>query len=153
MGFNGARVTGFEELHRAFAELPKATGKNVLRRVANKALEPMRAVAEDKAPKLSGETAEGIEISPKKAKPGARSRGAGPQAYETSMGPTGIGRLRGFFQEFGTYKEPPQPFMRPAWDQEAGNTLETIKADLWTEIEGAAARVARKAARKAGKGG
>jgi HK97 gp10 family phage protein len=152
-------MSGFEDLRRAWAELPKATGKNVLRRVANKALEPMRAMAEEKAPKppgksrrATGETAEGIEISPKLAKPGDY-RGAGPQAYRTSMGPTGIGRLRGQLQEFGTYKEPAQPFMRPAWDAEAGNTLETIKTDLWDEIESAAARVARKAARQAAKGG
>jgi HK97 gp10 family phage protein len=146
-------LEGFAPLHRAFSELPKATGKAALRRAGMKALEPMRRVADAKAPRLTGATAKSVKISTKKK---GRTQGGkkydGPQAQEISMGPTGIGRLRGQLQEFGTYKEKPQPFMRPAWDAEADNTLESLKAALWDQLERAAARLAKKAA-KAGKGG
>ena len=48
-------------------------------------------------------------------------------------------------QEFGTKDQPPQPFMRPAWDAEKRGVLEGIKDDLWAEIKKAAARLAKKA--------
>ena len=41
------KLEGFRELDKALGELPKATGKNVLRKVGRKALEPMRADAEE----------------------------------------------------------------------------------------------------------
>ena len=49
-------------------------------------------------------------------------------------------------QEFGTVKDPRQPYLRPAWDAERIGVLEGIKEDLWAEIEKAAARRARRAA-------
>ena len=56
---------------------------------------------------------------------------------------------RGFFQEFGTVEHAAQPFMRPAWEGNKDAALEIIKRDLGGEIEKAAARLARKAAKLA----
>src|SRR5688572_2776800 len=53
-------------------------------------------------------------------------------------------------QEFGTVNHPPQPFLRPAWDQHKGGVLETIKRDLGGMIIAAAKRVAARRA-KAGR--
>ena len=71
------------------------------------------------------------------------------------MGPAGPGGNvppQGIQQEFGNRNHGPQPFMRPAWDGGQDALLEGIKDDLWAEIERAAARQAKKAARLAAKG-
>jgi hypothetical protein len=41
--------------------------------------------------------------------------------------------------------------MRPAWDQTKGETLEIVKTGLWSEIDKAAKRLARKTAKLARK--
>jgi HK97 gp10 family phage protein len=51
-------------------------------------------------------------------------------------------------QEFGTSFHPPQPFMRPAWDQTQRPMIEDIKRELWADIQRTAARAARRAARQ-----
>ena len=53
--------------------------------------------------------------------------------------------------EFGTAHQPAKPAGRPAWDNNKMKALESIKSDLWSEIEKARARLARKAARLAAK--
>ena len=72
------------------------------------------------------------------------------------MGPAGVGKKgappQGVWQEFGTVNHSPQPFMRPAWDGGKDKLLDGIADDFWTEIEKAAARQAKKAARLAAKG-
>ena len=72
------------------------------------------------------------------------------------MGPSGVGGKeappQGIWQEFGTVNQPPQPFMRPAWDGGKDALLDGIADDLWAEISKAAARQAKKAARLAAKG-
>src|SRR5690606_8675852 len=55
-------------------------------------------------------------------------------------------------QEFGSSQHPAQPFMRPSWDQNKDAVLDGIADDLWKEIDKAAQRLARKAARAALKG-
>lgn len=76
------------------------------------------------------------------------------------MGPTGRG-WHGHFAEFGTAphivggkfagaRHPgtaPDPFMRPAFDAEAGPTIERVAALTWDEIDRHAARMARRVAR------
>ena len=75
-----------------------------------------------------------------------QARKAGKDTVEVYVGTRDpIARL----QEFGTRKAPPQPFMRPAWERHKDQALEDIKQNLATEIDKAAARAARKAARAA----
>ena len=50
-------------------------------------------------------------------------------------------------QEFGNINHGPQPFARPAFDQEAGPTLDRLGQNMWDEIEKTAERAARRAAR------
>lgn len=54
--------------------------------------------------------------------------------------------------EFGSAKNAPQPYLRPAWDAGKDKLLGDLKEILGTEIEKAAARQAKKAARLAAKG-
>ena len=76
-------------------------------------------------------------------------------AVELYMGPTKPATKReavkAIVNEFGSYKMAPQPFMRPAWDQDREALLERVKAEMWTEIQKAIVRAEKRAARAAAK--
>lgn len=165
MARNTVRVEGLREVDAALGQLGKATGRNVLRRVALARLEPMAEVARRLAPddpNTGGrDLHKSIAVSTRTSKV-KRSRAeniaarAGKATVEAHMGPAGVGGKgappQGVWQEFGTINHPPQPFMRPAWDGGKDKLLEGVKDDLWREIENATKRLARKAARLAAKG-
>lgn len=150
-------MQGLRELQRALAELPKATAKNVLRRVAKGALQPLADDAKGKAPRDRGDLAESIKVSSgrtRRAKAKAKLAGnrASPKtSVQMSAGPSGGGGVLQYaaFEEFGTANHPAQPYMRPAWDAGAEGALDHIKSELGAEIEKAARRLARKAKKKA----
>lgn len=145
-------LEGFAELDRALAELPKATAKNVLRRVARGALEPMANTAAALAPTRSGRLAYSISVSEKRTGRAQWQRRAVRNGITMAMGPGGgLGTL-GYatFDEFGTVDTPAFGFMRAAWDSGRGPALEYVKLNLSIEIEKAALRYARRLA-KAGR--
>ncbi len=143
------KLTGFREVERALREIPKATGKNVLRRVAKGALEPLADSASAKAPRDEGRLAFSISVGEKRTRR-VRTGFQRLTGIEMAMGPgnTLPGVLQyASFVEFGTVDTPPQPYMRPAWNSGADRTLEYIKDNLWREIDKAAAKVAVKRAK------
>lgn len=148
------RIEGLRELERALAELPKATGKNVLRRVAVRALEPVMEAARARAPVDKGTLKESLNVSTKLSKRqqrlNARRVAQSKASVELYAGPTALPHAH--LVEFGTVKMAPQPFMRPAWDATKNKALEIIKSELGSEIDKAAKRLARKRARAAAKG-
>ena len=153
------RVEGLRELDRALGQLPRATGKNVLRRVGRNALQPIIDDAKTKVHTgLTGNLKSSLAVSTKlssaqkkkhrKTVRGDKSSieifaGAGPHNFVPQA----------IFEEFGVMrgksgkKSSPHPFLRPAWDAGKMKVLGDIKKDLWTEIKKAADRVARKKAR------
>lgn len=169
------RTEGFRELDEALRELPKATAKNVLRRVAKAALEPMAEDARRRAPDDPSTPAphdlrSSIAISEKRK---TTARGFTPKttAVRVYMGPTRDGYPEAMPQEFGSAPHsvarkrrrgksgpakmhpgnPPHPYMRPAFDAGWRPMLANIRTQLAAEIEKARARLARKAARLAAK--
>lgn len=66
-----------------------------------------------------------------------------------AMGPAGgLGTLNyASFDEFGTVDTPAFAYMRSAWDNGAYQALDYIQANLWLEIDKAAAKVAKKRAK------
>lgn len=154
-------VEGLSDLLDNLLELPKATGRNVLRRVATKALEPMERTAEALAPHLSGELRDSIKVSTNlsKRQKSQHNRDIGAKTVVTSegyrstaktavfvfMGPQGS--PKSIVQEFGSVDQAPHPYMRPAWDGNKERSLDIVKEELGDEIEKAAARLARKAAK------
>ena len=144
----GVRVTGFRELDRALGELPKATAKNVLKRVGKAALEPMAAAAEQLAPKRLGKLALSVDVSDKRTR--RAKRPIPPGTVVIVMGPgSGTGTLQyATHVEFGTVDTAPRPFMRPAWDGGQQRLLKDVIDGLTVEIGRAGARAARKAARQ-----
>lgn len=160
MATKTVKLTGFKELERALSELPKATGKNVLRRIAKGALEPMADSAAAKAPERTGRLAFSIAVSEKRTRRAKRpsstmfSKGKFKSSASTgihmAMGPaSGFGAALNYatFAEFGTIDTPAFAYMRAAWHAGAVPALEYIKANLGSEIDKAAKKLAVKRAK------
>lgn len=144
------RLSGFRELEVALNNLPKATGRNVLRRVAKGALQPMADRAQGLAPKDSGDLAVSIKVSEKRTRRVARiNRFDKNTGIEMAMGPVSGGGVLNYatFAEFGTIDTPAFGYMRGAWNGGKDDALEYVKANLGREIDRAASRLAKKAAR------
>lgn len=147
-------VEGLRELDAALGELPKATGKNVLRRVLRKAAQPIADQAQAKAPIQTGALQISIGVGTKLTRRQSRLHRKmfrdDKASVEMFVGAGGLAQATQ--QEFGNENHGPQPFMRPAWDGNKDRALEIIKSDLGEEIMKAAKRLAKKQARLAAKG-
>lgn len=143
------KLEGLKELEAALGQLPKATGRNVLRRVLKEAGEPIAQAARAKAPRETGNLIESIDVGTRLTR---RQTGQHKKQSTVEMHVGSGPNPQSITQEFGTFKEPAQPFMRPAWDSQKRAALDIIYNLLWPEIERAATRHANKLARKAAKG-
>ena len=147
------RVDGLKELDRALAELPRATGKNVLRRMLRKAAQPIADDMRAKAPDdpgtggndLRSSIGVGSRLGKRQAKLHRKMFKSDKASVEVFAGAGVIPHAH--LQEFGTVNHGPQPFARPAWDSNKGRALETIRNDLGDEIAKAAKRLAKKRAK------
>lgn len=145
------RVEGLKELEAALKELPRATAKNVMKRALIKAAGPVAATGSALAPVKTGQLSASVAVGSKLTR---RQKSKSPKQSEVEVYAGVTNSLpQGHLQEFGTAEHGPQPFMRPAWEQHKVGVLESIKADTWAEIEKAANRIAKKAARTKAKGG
>jgi HK97 gp10 family phage protein len=153
------KVDGLRELEAALGELPKATGKNVLRRVLLARGKPIadaaRAMAPDDERTKGHDLRKSIGVSTRLS---GRQKGIHRSMFKDDKASVevfvGAGPLpQAHIQEFkgggGGYpgEKGPQPFMRPAWDAGKGAILDGIAADIWSEIKKSADRLARKTAR------
>lgn len=180
MANESLKLEGLKELEDAIKELPKATGRNVIRRALTRAAAPMAAAASAIAPKgKTGRLKQSIVVSKvrftkgdagKAAFAAAMKRGASrteaaQAAHEANaaaggdlditsglveLGPT-LAAWYAHFVEFGTVKMSAKPFMRPAWEGGKISAAESIHDLLKQEIQLAAERAARKAAREIAK--
>lgn len=146
MAIGTYRIDGLKELDEALRELPKATGKNVLKRALTTAAAPVEAEAKRLVPVKSGKLRDSISIGPRLSK---RQRGLNTPGSPVEIFVGASALPHAHLQEFGTVKMRPRPFLRPAWDANKMKVLESIKGDLWQEIEKAAKRLAKKAAKLA----
>jgi HK97 gp10 family phage protein len=144
------KVDGLSDIMTALRELPNATAKNVMRRVMAKRAEPIADAARRLVPVDQGHLRNSIHVATKLSR---RQRGRHRKKHrddvEVFVGPGTDPAAH--LQEFGTSHHDAQPFMRPAWDQTKDEFLAGVGADMWAEIEKAATRLAKKAA-KAAKG-
>jgi HK97 gp10 family phage protein len=155
-------LSGFRELDRALSELPKATARNVLRRVGKAALQPMADAAAAKAPVDEGNLRISVVVSEKRTRRAGGGTKAGfvagkgfrrdpKTSVDLAMGPgSGLGVLPyATFAEFGRQNQAADPFMRPAFDAGAQGVIDRIGESLGQEIDKAAKRLAKRAAKKA----
>ena len=107
------KVEGLKTLQTALQELPKATVQSVMLRVLKKRAQPIAEAARQLVPVDSGKLRNSIVVSTKLTR---RQRGqqekAGPNDVEVFVDPGSLPQAH--LQEFGTFKEPPQPILRPA---------------------------------------
>ena len=149
------KVDGLKELDKALSQLPKATAKNTLKRTLMKAADPIDEAASAMAPvdlgKLERSVVVGTRLTRSQQTGGPKLTAGGFRSASKNYVEVHVGtRLsRGQFMEFGTFKDDPSPFMRPAWDANKDRALDIIKSELGPEIERAGARYARKLGRVA----
>ena len=148
------KTSGFEGLEDALIELEKfsgrtTTGKNAVQRGMKKAMKRI----EDKAKSLvrvdEGDLRDSITTKKERAK---RVRGSARFQRQTGIslltGPTG--KEEGgnpAWQEFGTVKMPPQPYMRPAADSEGQKVVDAVAEELQDAVMKSVERARKKAAR------
>lgn len=148
-------VIGLSDLDRALGELPKSTGKNALRRTGLKALEPfvtkVRSMAPidadpESSPKrppgtLRDSYIAGTKLNKSQAKTAKREGKSFVEVYAGTNDPAGVQT------EFGNAHQSAQPHARPAWDSTQSQVIDLIGKELFAEIEKAATRLAKKAAK------
>lgn len=143
------RVEGFAELDATLGELSKGIAKGAMRRALKKAAEPMAEIARSGVPVDKGDLRDSIGVGTKLSKRQAklhRRETRDDKAFVEMF--VGAGPLpSAHLQEFGTLDSAPQPFMRPAWDQDQNGMLERLKDELADEVERTAERARRRAAR------
>jgi len=146
------KVEGLRELEQELERIAKrTTRKSVARRVLKKEAQPLADLMRQGAPRDDAHLVESIGVSTKLS---SRQRGLhrkmGKSAVEMFVG---AGPLpQSHLQEFGTWFHPPQPWVRPAWDQDHRAMLDRISKSLWEEVQKSAARAERRAARLAAQG-
>ena len=144
------RLDGFSNFEKELAKLEKlATRKSVARRALKKAAQPMADIAASMAPTDDGDLKASIGVSTKLS---SRQAGMHRRMFRNDRAAVemfvGAGELvQAHMQEFGNVHHAPQPFMRPAWDQDHMNILRRLGDEMAKEIEKALTRQARKAAR------
>lgn len=123
------KVEGLAELDQSIAELKKATGKSAVRKALRESLEPLRSKMATLAPRDTGMTEDNIVIAArKKSGRSKKAKAEGRNNVTLYVGPATKVTVRAQMQEFGTYKDPAQPFVRPAWDTE-GPGIPALFAD------------------------
>lgn len=153
-------MDGAQDLEAALREL----GDNkAIRRALGRALliagEPAAKEARANAPRLTGELAEGIDISTtlSRRQRAGRGRQTGLKANQATvyigahpMGPAVLAEFGTVARRHASGKStgamPAKPFMRPAWEHHKFRILEEFKRLLWATIDEEAKRLARKQA-------
>lgn len=144
------RVSGLSEMDAVLGELGKSTGKAVMRRTLKTSAQPMADIANSLAPVLSGDLSTSFNYSTKLNKrQGRMHRKMFKNDKATVEGFVGSSDPAALQQEFGNQNHGPQPSLRPAWDRDKVPLVNRIGGILGTEIDKAALRAARKAARLA----
>src|SRR5687767_5883700 len=134
MMFEPVFVEGLDEVQVALRELPDATARNVLKRVAKKVLQPIADRAAMLAPVDKGRLRTSIIVGEKLSRR-QRSQFQRTDPNDVVMF-VGAGAVpQAHMQEFGTINQEPQPFMRPAWDAGKDKVLDDLKGELWAAIE------------------
>lgn len=131
--------------------LPDRTAKNIMKRVLKKHAEPFAAKMAAMAPVRTGQLKAGVGVGTTLSK---HQKSQFRKEHEDDVVVfAGVGPLpQAHLVEYGTSHSAPRPFARPAWDAEKMNMLKGLLEDMRQEIDKAAARAARKAAKAVASG-
>ena len=129
--FLTARISGMERLFAQLRSFPTEIKQKALNSALRKGAAPIRDEAKRLAPKRTGKLAANIKIATDK-KPwmaGADARVVIFVAWRAKNDPK-----YWRYQEFGTSKAPPHPFLRPGFDTQKESALTLILSDLVQSI-------------------
>jgi len=144
------KVEGFQDLERALMDLPKVTAKASVRRVLKKAAQPIADAGAGNAPVEVGDLRESYGVGTKLTKR-QQSVSAKESEVEVYAGPGKHGHASGLQTEFGNEHQAAQPHLRPAWDANRMGALDSIKDDLWADVQRSIARYRKRLAKKGSK--
>lgn len=140
-------IEGLKELQTALQQLPRATAKNVMRRVLLERAKPIAESASSRARVRTGTLKTSFKAGTKLSRRQKKSVGSIGDTVEVYIGPAPL--VQAITEEFGTDKVAANPMLRPAWHAGKDKVLLGLREDLWKEIKKAAERLARKAAKAA----
>jgi HK97 gp10 family phage protein len=123
------KFEGGVELQKALEALPAKVSKRIQDAALFYAAEPMRRTMELRAPVEPGkpDAKDSIVIR--------RVKGQDTQEAAVAVGPSKAGWYLSF-QELGTAHHAPQPFARPAFDENVGRALQRLGEDIWVSLAG-----------------
>lgn len=124
------KITGAKELDKVLSLLPKRLQRKVLLQALRAGAKPMLDDARNGIPVKSGMTKKDLKI---RAVP-AKESGAPAVAIGGSNAKSGRAYITRFL-ELGTSKMPAHPFLRPAFDNNAEQTLNIVGKELGRRIE------------------
>ena len=142
-------LTGFKEMAKKLRDLGPRVGRKHLRAATSKGAAVIRKKARELAPVDTGEMRKDIQQKRE------RTSGDHVASYSVYTRSGKRSRLSGKarnvdkdsfywkFQEFGTAKQAPQPFMRPAFESEKENAVDVLGAELDKRIQKEVADMAR----------
>lgn len=143
-------VDGLKELEKTLAELPRATGKAALRRVGKRALEPVAEAARGGVTRITGQLADSIAVSTNLSKRQKSLQRRMSNSASAVMVYVGGGKVpHAHLYEFGSSTQPPQPFLRPAWEANKTRVLKSVADQLGEELQKTVARYRKRLAKKA----
>ena len=119
-----AMSDGFDELDAALAKLPDMLQVELLGLAVAAGAEVLRDGAERRAPRLTGDLAEGMTYQLTAHRDGVTA----------SIGPD-KDSFYGLFQEFGTSHQPARPFLRPTVDEDGARAVSAIAQKLKEGLE------------------
>lgn len=127
------KVTGMRALMNGLEDLQRVFTKDVQRKILRKHAEPIASRARELVPHDTGELRDSITVSDRLSK---RQYGLHRKAHPDDVEMfAGAGALpQAHLQEFGTYRVPAQPYMRPSWDAVRDAMPDGIAKDLWAYV-------------------
>lgn len=151
------KLTGFREFEKALKEeLPRATARNVLWRVATNAMKRVEEGMAQKAPydpnDRDGDGNHLRDTMKTERVKATRQQGSvkfdSRNGVEVRTGPAPKGkraRANAGWQEYGTVKQPAQSYARPTADAEQNNVIDDVRDELAIQIGKAKTRIAKRA--------
>jgi hypothetical protein len=151
------KVEGFAQLEADFAAIERvATSRGVARRSLVKSAQPMVALMRAKAPRLTGALVEAINVRTRvtggevgrraffETMRGGGTRGEALSAMRAARRSEGgvvevfagaENNAAAYQQELGNENHPPQPWARPAFDEDAEAFIERLRRTLGEELD------------------
>ena len=130
------KLQGGRALEDALEGLKDTTRERIVQESLAKGGEVLRDAAAELAPRRTGMLSRSIAVGTKLSRR-QKAMSQKLSAVEVYVGPShGKGRFigQGVFNEFGTVKMRPRPFMRPAFAKTVDQIWSVIKSQMWLKI-------------------